>query len=104
MANILTRSPIYIDTAFASWKAGVASALGTLITLRVRQIRWVTPSTVGHQLDIRDPQSGNQLLLMTCPTAGQDVVADWSAKPVLWTDFGVEMINSGKAYIYADIG
>ena len=52
-----------------------------------------------HQFEIVDPQSGNQLLLMTCSVAGQDVIADWSAAPKLWVDFGVPIIQSGKAYI-----
>ena len=99
MANILTRNPIYCDAAFTSYKASVASVLGTLTTLKVYSVRWVAPSTVGHQFEIVDPQSGNQLLLMTCSVAGQDVIADWSAAPKLWVDFGVPIIQSGKAYI-----
>ena len=103
MANILTRNPIYIETPLASWKAAVAGSIGTLITLRVKQIRWVGPNAVGDQLEIVDPQSGNQLLLAICSTAKVDTVIDWSAKPVLWTDFQV-LLSSGRVYIYADIG
>ena len=99
MSNILVRNPIYVDSAFTSYKASVASVLGVLFTLKVFQIRWVGPATVGDKLEIVDPQSGNQLLLMTCSVAGQDVIADWSAAPKLWVDFGVPIIQSGKAYI-----
>lgn len=101
MANILTRCPIYVDTAFASYKAVVAAALGTLFTLRVFSVRWVGPAAAGQVVEFIDPQSGNQLYAMTSASAGQDVLADWSAAPRLWADFGVPQVPSGKLYIDA---
>jgi hypothetical protein len=94
VSNILTRNPIFCDTAFSSYKASVASVLGTLFTLKVFSVRWVGPATVGDQLELVDPQSGNQLLLMNCEVAGQDLVADWSAAPRLWSDFGLAKITT----------
>lgn len=101
MANALTRTPIVIDTAFASYKAAVAATLGTLFTLRVYSVTWVGPGAAGHQAEIVDPQGGGQLLLMNAVAAGQDVVRDWSAAPRLWADFGVPIIQSGKLFIDA---
>jgi|SRR5579859_1932494 len=102
MANNLNVVPIYIDTAFASFKAVVAATLGTLFTLRVYSVRWVGPAASGDQVVIEDPQGGEQLLLMRNTTAnGPDLVADWSAAPRLWRDFGVAQISSGKLFIDA---
>lgn len=101
MANIYTRNPIYVDTIFQSYKAQVASTLGTLLHLIVTKIRWVGPAAVGDTVVFDDPQSGNQLLLMRNPTlAGADIEADFSASPRLWADFGVPQLSSGKLYIF----
>lgn len=101
MANALAQNPIIIDSTLASYKAAVATALGTLFTLRVYSVTWVGPGAAGHQAEIINPQSGQQLLLMNANAAGQDVVRDWSAAPRLWSDFGVPKIDSGKLFIDA---
>jgi len=101
MANIYTRNPIYVDTAFQSYKAQVAATLGTLFTLIVTKVRWVGPAAVGDQVVFDDPQGGNQLLVMrNTVAAGPDVEEDFSASPRLWLDFGVPQIASGKLFIY----
>ena len=101
MANLYAQNPLYIDTAFASFKAAVASILGTLFSLTVVKWRWVGPAAVGDQVEVVDPQSGRQILLMRNTVAnGPDVVEDWSAQPRLLADFGVPLINSGKLFVY----
>ena len=102
MANLLAQNPIYIDTAFQSYKAAVAAALGTLFTLRVHSIRWIGPAAVGDQVIFEDPAGGSQLYIMRNTVAnGPDILADWSAAPRLWRDFGVAQISSGKLEIDA---
>ena len=102
MANIYTRNPIVIDTAFQSYKAQVAATLGTLFTLIVTKIRWVGPVGAGDTVIIDDPQGGNQLLVMRNTTAnGPDIVEDYSASPRIWLDFGVPQMPAGsKLFIY----
>ena len=101
MANALDQSPIYIDTAFTSYKAAVAAVLGTLFQLRVFSIRWVGPAASGQVLEFVDPSSGRQMYMMTSGANQQDVLADWSAAPRLWRDFGVPAVPSGKIFIDA---
>jgi len=101
MANVLNRNPIVIDSALTSYKAGVASSLGTLFTLIVTKIRWVGPAAVGDQVIIDDPQGGAQLAVLRNTVAnGPDIEVDYSASPRLWSDFSVAQISSGKLYIY----
>lgn len=100
MANLLTQNPIYVDTAFQSYKAAVASILGTLLQLRIYSIRWVGPAAAGQVLEFVNPQNGQQLHMMTSVASG-DVVSDFSAAPKLWADFGVPAVPSGKVFIDA---
>jgi hypothetical protein len=104
LANSLTRTPFEIDTPFPSWKSSVASILGTLMTLRVKKLRWVGISAGGQQLIVNDPQGGNQLVMLTSSAANLDVEIDFSASPRIWADFGVPAVPSGKLFIYADVG
>lgn len=101
MANALAQNPIIIDSTLASYKAAVAASLGTLFTLRVYSVAWVGPGASGHQVEIINPQSGQQLFVANASAAGQDVIRDWSSAPRLWSDFGVPLIQSGKLYIDA---
>lgn len=100
MANALTRNPIEIDTPFTSWKAAVASILGTLITLRVSEIRWVGPAAAGQQVEFIDPQGGNQLAILTSGSASTDVDQSFNANPRIWADFGVPILPSGKILVF----
>jgi hypothetical protein len=104
LANSLARTPFEIDTAFTSWKSSVASILGTLMTLRVKKVRWVGPAAAGQTIECVDPQGGNQLLMITSSAANLDVEIDFSASPRLWADFGVPAVPSGKLFIYCDVG
>ncbi|MHB8501496.1 MAG: hypothetical protein ACYDHE_11200 [Candidatus Acidiferrales bacterium] len=102
MANILNRNPIYIDTAFQSYKAAVAATLGTLFTLIVTRVLWVGPVAIGDEVIIDDPHGGAQLLLLrNTVTNGPDIERDYSASPLLWADFGVPQMPAGsKLFIY----
>lgn len=100
MANLLAQNPIYIDTAFQSYKSAVATVLGTLLQLRIYSIRWVGASA-GQILEFVNPNSGLQLHMMECDVTGKDQVSDFSAAPRLWADFGVPAVPSGKVFIDA---
>jgi len=100
VSNSLNTNPIVTTGAQSSYKAAVAASLGTLFTLRVREIRWLSPNNVGDVLLITDPQSGQELCRLVCSTAKQDVVEDWNANPHEWRDFAVTQQDSGRAYIH----
>jgi hypothetical protein len=100
MANNLNVNPIYVDTAFQSYKSSVSTTLGTLFTLIVTKVRWVGPAAAGQTVTIDDPQGGEQLAQMTSSAANLDVEIDFSAQPRLWRDFSVAIIPSGKLYIF----
>lgn len=100
MANTLTTNPIILSGVQTSYKAAVASILGTLFTLRVEKIYWFQPATVGDEALIINPQSGQTLLRLRCEVAGQSQVIDWTANPKLWQDFGVNQLDSGSIEIY----
>jgi hypothetical protein len=101
MANAYAQNPIYVDTAFQSYKGQVAATLGTLFTLVVTKIRWVGPASVGDQVVIDDPQGGVQLAFLRNTVAGgPDIEEDYSASPRLWRDFSVAQISSGKLFIH----
>lgn len=100
MANALTRNPIQVDTAFASFKAATASTLGTLNTLRIAKVRWVAPAAAGQQIEFVDPAGGNQLLIITAAAATTDIEESFDSKPRIWADFGVPQVPSGKILIF----
>jgi len=100
VANQLNTNPIVTTGVQSSYKAAVAASLGTLFTLRVKYIRWQGPVSVGDTLLITDPSSGQELCRLTCFTAKNDIVEDWSASPHIWRDFAVDQQDSGKAYIH----
>jgi hypothetical protein len=100
MSNALTTNPVYIDTSFSSYKASVASTLGSLIGAVICvKIRWVAPSAASQTLEIIDPQGGAQLAMLTSVAAGTDVEESFNASPRIWRDFGV-IIPSGKAFLF----
>jgi hypothetical protein len=85
MSNVLATNPIVLDSPITSYKASVASTLGTLIGAVICvKIRWVAPSAAGQTLEIIDPQGGAQLAMLTSVAAGQDVEEDFSAAPRLF--------------------
>jgi hypothetical protein len=99
LANNYAVNPIRIDSSFVSYKAQVATLLGTLFTLIVTKVRWVGPGAVG-QVDISDPQGGEQLCALQNSSAnGPDIEEDFSASPRLWRDFSVNL-PSGVLLIY----
>lgn len=100
MANALTRNPVEIDTAFASYKAATASTLGVLTTLRIAKIRWVGPAAAGQQVEFIDPAGGNQLSILTSGSASTDVEQSFDASPRIWADFGVPQVPSGKILVF----
>jgi hypothetical protein len=100
LANNLNVNPVYIDTAFQSYKSSVAATLGSLFTLIVTQIKWVGPSAAGQVVIFDDPQGGVQLLQMTSAAANTDVTEDFSASPRIWRDFSVAQLPSGKLFVF----
>ena len=99
MANSYAVNPIRIDTTFQSYKAQVATTLGTLFTLIVTKLRWVGPGAVGAVV-VDDPQGGEQLAFIQNSSAnGPDIEVDFSASPRLWRDFSV-VIPSGVLFVY----
>jgi hypothetical protein len=89
-----------LDSPLTSYKAAVASTLGTLIGAVICvKIRWVAPSAAGQTLEFIDPQGGAQLAMLSSIAAGQDVEEDFSASPRLFRDFGV-IIPSGKVFLF----
>lgn len=100
MANILTTNPIHISAVQTSYKAAVAASLGTLFTLMVHHFRWIDVGTIGDEVQIIDPQSGQELLHLKASAASSEITGDWSAKPRLWRDFAVIKFDSGQLDIF----
>lgn len=101
MANSFTQNPIVVTAAMSSgYKASVAAALGSLITLSVDKISWANVTGTTDVLSIVDPDSGNVLFELENKVAGTTWWIDWSARPKLWRDFKVATIGSGKLYIF----
>lgn len=100
MPNLLNQSPIIIQAVMASsYKALVASTLGTLFTTRIEKIYWEQPTTAGDTVQILGP-GAQELVRMRCENAGQSQILDWVSNPRLWQDFQVARLDSGNLYIY----
>lgn len=101
MATNLNSNPIRIEAIMAtSYKAQVAVSQGTLITLKVAQIRWLDVGIIGDELLIEDPGSGIELVHEFVAATRSEVVWDFTANPVLWRDFQVVQLGSGRVEIY----
>lgn len=100
MANALNQNPIILTGTQTSYKAAVATSLGTLFTLKIEKFYWEDPITIGDQVVLIDPQSGAEKLRLRCEVAGQSQVVDWTAAAKLFNDFAVVQLDSGKLYIY----
>jgi hypothetical protein len=105
MANNLYTNPVTIESPQSSYKAAVASILGSLFVVRVNKVLWTSPKNAGDTLLIIDPQSGNNLLRMVAvlpysgaPAAVPQVQDYVPAK--LWSDFAVDQIDSGVAELF----
>jgi hypothetical protein len=99
--NLYDRNPVQIDQAFTSYKSAVRLTQGSPLTFICTLVRWIAPGSAGDQLEIVDPQSGNQLLLVVCKTPGQDIEVNFTSSPRIWGDWGIPQISSGKAMIFA---
>jgi hypothetical protein len=100
LANSLNTNPVVIDSVFQSYKASVASTLGSLFTICVTKIRWVGTAAAGQTVTIDDPQGGAVLAQLTSVAGGGDIELDWSASPRLWRDFSVASLPSGKLFVF----
>src|SRR5277367_498496 len=98
MANVITANPMVITGSMAtSYKAQLAAAVpnagiqngsyGTLHTLLIDRIEWLSPATIGDTITIGDPVSGATLDKFVCETALQSQVHDFSPYQRIWTDF-----------------
>lgn len=101
MANSLTQNPIVIDSVMSSgYKASVAAALGSPISLLVDKINWSGVVGTTDVLSIVDPDNNNVLLEIANKVAGATWWVDWTSRPKLWRDFKVAAIGSGTLYIF----
>lgn len=104
MANVLTSNPIIIRGTQSSYKAAVATSLGSPFTLRIEKWYWENPAAAGDQVVITDPQDGSEKLRLRCELANQSQVIDWTSHPKLFSDFAVVEIDSGTLYVYTCAG
>jgi hypothetical protein len=80
----------------------ITGSYGTLTALKIAKIEWLSPVTVGDQVNIGDPNSGLTLLNLVCEVALQSQIIDWTASPVLWNDFEIDRMNSGTLYLWTE--
>jgi len=109
LSNSITSNPILLTASLPSYKSALAAAVpnagknnasyGTLQTLTILKIRWTNPG-ISQTLSIGDPISGTILELLKSDTTGEDVVEDFTANPVLWQDFSVDVWNGGSLLIW----
>ena len=101
MANNLLVNPVQIEVPMtSSYKGATAASLGTLTTLLIEKILWLTPTTIGDGALIDDPANGTEIARFRAEVAGQSQVLDWTSHPRLVSDFIVPQINSGRLKIY----
>ena len=99
MSNSLLTNPIILDSALPSFKAAVASTLGTKFTLVVTKLQWANPGA-SHSLTITDPNSGSVLAQLDSDASSADVVQDWTAYPKIVDDFSIGAPAAGKLFVY----
>lgn len=99
VANSLNTNPIVLTGVSGSYKAATAAVQGTLNTLLVKKIVWEAPTTAADQVHIIDP-TGRTLYQQISPSTGVGDSQDFSARPLMWTDFSVIQLDSGTLFIY----
>jgi hypothetical protein len=97
MANSLTTNPIILTGTQSSYKAAVASSLGTLFVLQVTRVYWFDPTAVGDEFVLIDPSDGHEWLRGRCESAGISQIFVIN-KP--WSDFACVELDSGSLRIY----
>lgn len=100
MSNSIYTNPVIITTALGSYKAAIASALGSFYEIRIQKIEWYMPVTVGDTYSINDPISNAVIAQGSCEVAAQSQVLDWTPQPRLVADFSVPQISSGTLIVY----
>ena len=101
MANNLLANPMQISGSMAQgYKAATAASLGTLRTLVVEKLEWLSPATIGDTIVIGDPVSGLELAKFVCEVALQTQILDWTANPRIWQDFEINSFPSGTLKIF----
>lgn len=100
MSNSTNTNPIVYTAAAGSYKAAIAATLGSPSTLLISKIYWFDPTTIGDQVLLTNPQSGQNIIRLRCEVAGQSQVVDWSTRPKLLQDFAIPQLDSGVLYIY----
>jgi len=101
VANNLNSNPVQVEVVMtSSYKAGTATSLGTLTSLRIEKIYWLNPTAIGDGVLVEDPANGREIARLRCEVAAQSQVLDWSANPRLVSDFIVPQIDSGRLKIY----
>lgn len=99
MANNFNANPLYITNAFQSYKAQVASVLGTLFTFRFTKFYWLDPLNQGDELHIVG-SNGMDILTLRCESSNQSQIVDWTPAPLLVQDWSVPRIDSGTLFVY----
>lgn len=107
-------NPIVITGEMAtSYKTQLAAAApgaginntsyGTLTTLAIKKVYWENPGAIADTVSFGDPLSGKVLLVLRCEVANQSQIIDWSASPVIWSDFEMSQTGTGTGTIYVYI-
>ncbi len=103
MANAFNANPMVLDTV---WTAGTIPAALTAITSpqRFKLIKWVNPTTIGHELKLIDASAGANVLFDEFASVAQQPVVLWDNpgnpyvfKQGLWV---LLTLASGKLYLY----
>jgi hypothetical protein len=97
MSN-LSLNPIEVTGSVTGYKSQTQAAQGTLRTLIVQRLRWVSPGT-SQSLSIGDPTSGTILEMMNSGTVGTDVEIEY-VPPRLWQDFAIDAFPGGTLLIF----
>lgn len=92
MSNSLFTNPIILTSTQTSYKAAIATVLGTLSVLRVARVEWFAPAAIGHTALIIDPASGKEWLRFTCEVALQSQILPVNE---LWSDWACDQLDSG---------
>jgi len=97
MSNSFARNPIVLDSVMASGYED--SSPPNNLDIYPRVIRWIAPTTAGHQFEI-DDKDGNLLFKATCTANGVDQefqVAEGTRWAGLWK---LITLQSGTIYLY----
>ncbi len=94
MANVLNQNPIIIDTA--------AGTVLLTVPIRVKKIRWVGGTTLGHTVSVQD-QNSHEFWASTCPGSSYVEETDFTTylhQSAVMNGLKVPTLGSGKLYIY----